>query len=293
MLHLPKKMRYLPYVLIAPAFILLCIFKLYPIVLTMMESFIVDSEFTLDVYVDLFKDSTFWNALWVTIKMNLVMIPVQVVLAFAFALLVNVQLKGISIFRTIFYLPVTISLSIACLVWNIMLNPNSGVINSILNIFGIPAQDFFLNKTQALWCIVVVATWKGVGYWMMFLLAGLKNIDPVIYEAAKIDGSNWVTTLFKITVPLVKRVLLFVFVANTTANILMFVPMQVITGGGPQETTNTLMYEAYKSAFKFGDRPRSSAMVMILLILILGICIVQASLLNDKGETKTKRRKKA
>lgn len=293
MLHLPKKMRYLPYVLIAPAFILLCIFKLYPIVLTMMESFIVDSEFTLDVYVDLFKDSTFWNALWVTIKMNLVMIPVQVVLAFAFALLVNVQLKGISIFRTIFYLPVTISLSIACLVWNIMLNPNSGVINSILNIFGIPAQDFFLNKTQALWCIVVVATWKGVGYWMMFLLAGLKNIDPVIYEAAKIDGSNWVTTLFKITVPLVKRVLLFVFIANTTANILMFVPMQVITGGGPQETTNTLMYEAYKSAFKFGDRPRSSAMVMILLILILGICIVQASLLNDKEETKTKRRKKA
>ena len=293
MLHLPKKMRYLPYVLIAPAFILLCIFKLYPIVLTMMESFIVNSEFTLDVYVDLFKDSTFWNALWVTIKMNLVMIPVQVVLAFAFALLVNVQLKGMGIFRTIFYLPVTISLSIACLVWNIMLNPNSGVINSILNIFGIPAQDFFLNKTQALWCIVVVATWKGVGYWMMFLLAGLKNIDPVIYEAAKIDGSNWVTTLFKITVPLVKRVLLFVFVANTTANILMFVPMQVITGGGPQETTNTLMYEAYKSAFKFGDRPRSSAMVMILLILILGICIVQASLLNDKGETKTKRRKKA
>lgn len=293
MLHLPKKMRYLPYVLIAPAFILLCIFKLYPIVLTMLESFIVDSKFTLDVYVDLFKDSTFWNALWVTIKMNLVMIPVQVVLAFAFALLVNVQLKGIGIFRTIFYLPVTISLSIACLIWNIMLNPNSGVINSILNIFGIPAQDFFLNKTQALWCIVVVATWKGVGYWMMFLLAGLKNIDPAIYEAAKIDGSSWVTTLFKITVPLVKRILLFVFVANTTANILMFVPMQVITGGGPQETTNTLMYEAYKSAFKFGDRPRSSAMVMILLILILGICIVQASLLNDKEETKSKRRKKA
>lgn len=293
MLHLPKKMRYLPYVLIAPAFILLCIFKLYPIVLTMLESFIVDSKFTLDVYVDLFKDSTFWNALWVTIKMNLVMIPVQVVLAFAFALLVNVQLKGIGIFRTIFYLPVTISLSIACLIWNIMLNPNSGVINSILNIFGIPAQDFFLNKTQALWCIVVVATWKGVGYWMMFLLAGLKNIDPAIYEAAKIDGSNWVTTLFKITVPLVKRILLFVFVANTTSNILMFVPMQVITGGGPQETTNTLMYEAYKSAFKFGDRPRSSAMVMILLILILGICIVQASLLNDKEETKSKRRKKA
>lgn len=289
MLHLSRKMRFLPYLLIAPAFVLLCIFKLYPIVLTMIESFVVDSKITFSVYLDLFHDSTFWNALWVTIKMNLVMIPVQVVLAFAFALLVNVKLRGIGIFRTIFYLPVTISLSIACLVWNIMLNPNSGVVNSILNVFGIPAQDFFLNKSQALWSIVVVATWKGVGYWMMFLLAGLKNIDPAIYEAAKIDGSNWFTTLFKITVPLVKKILLFVFVANTTANILMFVPMQVITSGGPQESTNTLMYEAYKSAFKFGNRPRSSAMVMILLILILGVCVIQAFLLNDKDESKKKR----
>lgn len=293
MLHLQKKMRYLPYLLIAPAFLLICIFKLYPIVLTVIESFIVDSKPTLEVYQDLFTDSTFWNALWITIKINIVMIPLQVVLAFILALVVNVPLKGIGMFRTIFYLPVTISLTIACLVWNIMLNPNSGVVNSILNVFGIPAQDFFLNKEQAIWCIVVVASWKGVGYWMMFLLAGLKNIDPAIYESAKVDGSNWLTTIFKITIPLIKRVLLFVFVANTTANVLMFVPMQVITGGGPQESTNTLMFEAYKSAFKFGDRPRSSAMVMVLLVLIIAICIVQASLLNEKDETKKKRRERA
>ncbi|MDE7186223.1 MAG: sugar ABC transporter permease [Lachnospiraceae bacterium] len=282
MLHLSKKMRFLPYVLILPAFLLIFIFKLYPIITTLLESVVIDSEFSLEAYIDLFEDSSFWNSLWITIKINLVMIPLQVLIAFLVALLVNSTIKGVGIFRTIFYLPVTISLTIACLVWNIMLNPNSGVVNSILNLAGIPSQDFFISKSQAWWCIVLVATWKGVGYWMMFILAGLKNIDVAIYESAKIDGAGWWKTVTRITVPLLKKVLLFVFVANTTANILLFVPMQVITGGGPQESTNVLMFEAYQSAFKYGDRPRSSAIVVILLVLIVLICLFQALLLNEK-----------
>ena len=288
MLHLSRKMRFLPYVLILPAFVLIFIFKLYPIITTLLESFVIDSEFSLEAYKDLFGDSSFWNSLWITIKINLVMIPLQVLIAFLIALLVNSTIKGVGIFRTIFYLPVTISLTIACLVWNIMLNPNSGVVNSILNMVGIPSQDFFISKAQALWCIVLVATWKGVGYWMMFILAGLKNIDAAIYESAKIDGAGWWKTVTRITVPLLKKVLLFVFVANTTANILLFVPMQVITGGGPQESTNVLMFEAYQSAFKYGDRTRSSAIVVILLILIILICLFQAALLNEKEEGKKK-----
>ena len=119
---------------------------------------------------------------------------------------------------------------------------------------------------------------------MMFILAGLKNIDVASYESAKIDGAGWWKTVTRITVPLLKKVLLFVFVANTTANILLFVPMQVITGGGPQESTNVLMYEAYQSAFKYGDRTRSSAIVVILLILIILICLFQAAILNEKEE---------
>ena len=121
------------------------------------------------------------------------------------------------------------------------MNPDNGVINSFLNFLGIPSQGFFVDKDQAIWCIVLVATWKGVGYWMMFILAGLKNIDTAIYESAKIDGAGWLTTIVKITLPLIKKVLLFVCVANTTSNILLFVPMQVITDGGPQSSTNVLM----------------------------------------------------
>ena len=291
MLHLSKKMRFLPYLLILPAFLLICVFKLFPIITTLTESFIVDSKFTFNTYGSLFSDGSFWNSLWITIKANTVMIPLQVFLAFAVALLVNSSIRGVGAFRTIFYLPVTISITIACLVWNIMLNPDSGVVNSMFRFVGIPAQDFFISKSQALWCIILVATWKGVGYWMMFILAGLKNIDVSIYESAKIDGANWLTTILKITIPLIKKVLLFVFVANTTANILLFVPMQVITNGGPQDSTNVLMFEAYQSAFKYGDRARSSAIVMILLLLIICICIFQAALLNEK-EGDEKRRKK-
>ena len=285
MLHLSKKMRFLPYVLIAPAFLLICIFKLYPIVETAIESFFVDNSFTFDTYKSLFLDSSFWNSLWVTLKINIVMIPLQVCLAFIVALLVSSTVKGIGIFRTVFYLPVTISITVGCLVWNIMLNPDSGVVNSFLNLLGIPSQDFFISKSQALWCIVLVATWKGVGYWMMFILAGLKNIDVAIYESAKIDGAGWFTTIWRITIPLIKKVLLFVFVANTTANILLFVPMQVITNGGPQESTNVLMFEAYQSAFQYGDRGRASAIVMVLLLLIVCICLFQATLLNENDKS--------
>ena len=119
---------------------------------------------------------------------------------------------------------------------------------------------------------------------MMFILAGLKNIDPVLYESAKMDGANWYETIMKITIPLIKKVLLFVFVANTTANILLFAPMQIITGGGPQESTNVLMYEAYRAAFKYGDRSRASAIVMVLLVMIIVICLFQASVLKEKEE---------
>lgn len=293
MLNLSKKMRYLPYLLIGPAFIIICIFKLYPILTTIVESIWIDGAFSLKAYNRIFGDNSFWNSFWITIKMNLVMIPLQVALAFIVALLISRPLKGLAVFRTIFYLPVTISLPVACLVWNVMMNPNTGVINSILNLIGVPSQEFFISKSQALWCIVLVATWKGVGYWMMFILAGLKNIDSALYESAKIDGANWYQTIFRITIPLLKKVLLFVFVANTTANLLLFAPMQIITGGGPQESTNVLMFEAYNAAFKYGDRPRSAAIVVVLLVMIVVISLFQAAVLNEKDEPKARRRAKA
>lgn len=278
------KSKALPYLFIAPTCILILIFKIAPIFSTLLEGFTFNGEYSLKTYQYLFEDPQFWKSLWITIKFNLIITPVQILFALGLALLVNVTLKGIGFFRTIIYLPVTISMTVATVLWNMMLKPDNGIFNSILSSFGIPSQGFLTDSKQALWCIVVIATWIGVGYWMMFILAGLKNIDESVYEAAKVDGANWFTTTAKITLPLIKNSLLFVIVADTTTNLLLFAPMQLITKGGPMGSTNVLMYEAYKSAYQFADRPRSSAIITILLLIIIAVCVVQFKLLSEKKE---------
>ncbi|WP_320129613.1 sugar ABC transporter permease [uncultured Sphaerochaeta sp.] len=279
-----KMQKALPYVMIGPACLLIAVFKLYPIGRTLVEGFVSDGKVGFDTYRRLFLDQTFWSSLWVTIKMNIVITPLQIFISLCLAFLVNCNLKGIGIFRTIYYLPVTISITVATLLWNMMFNVNNGILNSILNTVGISNQGFFIDKAQALWCIVVIANWKGVGYWMMFLLAGLKGIDATIYESAIIDGAGWLKRVTAITLPLIKNTLLFVFVADTTSNMLLFAPMQIITRGGPQGSTDVLMYEAYKSAFQFVDRSRSSAIVTVLLLMIGAVCVFQFKLLNNKEE---------
>lgn len=278
----PRKV--LPYLMLAPALIIIFVFKIYPIVSVMITSFIRDGQFTFRTYEILLGDRTFWMSLWTTIKMNLVMIPLQIVLSLTLALLVNSTVKGIGIFRSIYYLPVTMAISVAAITWELMANYNNGVFNSLFTALGIGRQGLFTDANQALWCIVVMATWKGCGMWMMYILAGLKGVDTSIYESARLDGAGYFRTLFSITLPLIKRTMLFVIVANTSANMLLFAPMQLITEGGPQNSTNVLMYEVYKSAFQNGNASRAGALTTILLIIVLTVVIIQFRMLNEKEE---------
>ena len=116
--------------------------------------------------------------------------------------------------------------------------------------------------------------------WMMYLLAGLKGVDVTIYESARLDGSGYFTTLRKITLPLISRTMLFVLVANTTANMLLFAPSKLITEGGPQNSTNVLMYEVYKSAFRNGNMARAGAITTILLLIVMVTVILQFRMMN-------------
>jgi len=271
--------------MLLPAFGLICVFKLYPILSTLAEGFISKGKLTFSTYIALFHDPTFWGSIWVTVKFNIITIPLQIFIAFCMALLCNVNLRGIGIFRTIAYIPYAVSLTVGVMIWGLMFNYNSGIINSVLRVFGVAAQGFLVDKKQALWCIVVITSWKGCGYWMMFMLAGLKNIDPSVYEAATLDGAKPLQTIIRITLPLMKNVILFVCVANTSANMLLFAPMQLFTQGGPQYSTNVLMYEAYRSAFRYMDRGRSAAIVTVLLLIIVMLAVVQFRWL-DEGDKK-------
>ena len=275
--------KYFPYLIIAPTIILILLFKIYPILENVFTSFMWKGEWSTRSYEMIFADKTFWKSLWLTIKFNLILTPIQVVISIGMALLVSVRMRGIGVFRTIYYLPVAISITVACMMWNMMLNPSNGVVNSFLLKLGFEAQPFFTGSKQALASIMMIATWKGCGYWMMFLLAGIKDISQELFESAKIDGASYWVTTFRITIPLLKRPLAFVIIADTTSNLLLFAPMYMITKGGPQGSTNVLMYEAYKSAFIYGDQTRAAALMTVLLLLVGIIVAIQFVALNKES----------
>ena len=277
-----QKRNAFPYFIIAPALLLIIIFKLYPIVLNIWNSFQWKGEASVRSYELIFADKTFWKSLWTTFKFNLILTPLQIVISIGMSLLVCQRIRGVALFRTIYYLPVTISITVACIMWNMMLNPSNGIVNSVLMKLGMEAQPFFTGKDQALESIMLVATWKGCGYWMMFLLAGINDIDTSIYEAAKIDGSSYWNTVFHITLPLLKKQIAFVVIADTTSNLLLFAPMYMITKGGPRGSTNVLMYEAYKSAFVYGDQARAAALMTVLLLMVGIVVAIQFKYLNKE-----------
>lgn len=287
-----RQQVWIAYLLLLPALICLAVFRLYPIAAAVFGSLVADSLTEpgsqvfvgLRNYFQLFADPIFWQSLWVTIKLNLVINPLQVILATLLAVMANQRFRGISFYRLLFFIPLGVSLPIASILWRIMLDPNSGLINSILNVFGIPSQPFLINENQALWSIIAVATWKGVSFWMIFIWAGLQNIPRELLEAATIDGADRFRRFLRITLPLLRRPLLFVLVTDTAVNFLLFVPMFLLTRGGPSYSTNVLMYEAYKSGFIYGDMGRALALVVILLLLVVATVMVQFRLFSREAE---------
>ena len=158
-----------------------------------------------------------------------------------------------------------------------------GIVNAALVAVGIGEQPFLTSPTQALPSIMLVVSWIGVGYWMVFLIAGLQDIPNAYLEAAAIDGANWWRKFWHVVLPLMRRPLAFVLVANTVANFILFAPIQALTGGGPRGATNLIMFDTYQNAFVVGDRATASAQVVILLIIMLSIVILQFRLLSADG----------
>lgn len=279
--------KLIPYFFLFPAISLLILFQILPIFEAVMQS-LHQSELGTKIktfvgiknYIKVFSDPVALNSIKITLWFNLLINPIQIALAFALALFLNKKVKGVGLFRSIHFIPIAISMPIAAILWDVMLNNDQGLVNSILIKFGLSAQPFLNSADQALYVIILIATWKGVGYWSIFLLAGLQDVPKSLYEASDIDGANRWSKFWSITFPMMKRPLLFVVVADTVANFLLFAPMYLLTGGGPQDSTNMLMLEGYKSAFVYSDIHRASTIVVVLLIFILGVIAIQSKLLK-------------
>ena len=279
----------IPYLFLLPALLLLIVFNLVPTIATLVEStFIMSLRSGHRVfagfanYERIFSDPIFWKSFEVTTIFSLLVNPIQIALALALAVLINQRLPGIGVFRSIYLLPIAVSLNVTAIVWGLMLDQNSGMINGILVQFGLPRQPFLHSVDQALWSIILIASWIGVPLWSLFLLAGLQNISPTVLEAAKIDGANSWQSFTKITLPLLRRVLAFVLVADTVANFLMFAPILLLTSGGPRLSTNLIMYETYRRGFLYGDLGASSAMLSVMLIIVFVIIGVELYVLRGQ-----------
>lgn len=290
-----RHFHYEPFLLLLPSLVLIGLFKVYPILYSVWGSFFIRGAGGVSKFAGfknfsmLIQDPTFLNSIWITFKFNLITIPTQVILGFALAMMLNRNTRFVRISRTLLYIPVAINMVVASTIWNMMLNPSAGPANAILGKLGIPPQPFLTSSAQALWIIIIICCWKGISYWMLFLLAGLQNISPSIYEAGRIDGTGFFSQLFYLTIPMLKNSLVFVIVSDTMINLFMFVPVYMLTGGGPEGSTDTLMYEAYRAAFKFSNYNRSYAIVTFLLFVTFIIISLQFYLLRDKDEAALKK----
>ena len=223
---------------------------------------------------------SFRQSLATTLLFGLIVNPLQILLALALAVLLTQRLPGNQVWRTLIFLPVAVPLLVSAVVWGIAFRPD-GPINALLGAIGFAPQPFLTSPRQALLSIVILASWVGVGYWMMFLIAGLQDIPPDYTEAAAIDGAGWWGAFVQITLPLLRRPLAFVLVADTVANFLLFAPVQVLTRGGPAEATNLIMFEIYRQAYTFGDLGLASAEVVIVVLVLLAIVGLEFRLLQE------------
>ena len=268
---------------LVPALLVLVAFRLWPAALSVAGSFQHNGEWVgLDNYVFLFQSDTAVQSLIVTLIYNVIINPVQIAIAFALALLLVDKIVAPSVWRSLLLIPVGIPLAVSSVVWGIAFRPDDGAINAILIALGFPAQPWLTSPDQALLAIMILVSWVGVGYWAFFLTAGLKDIPSSLLEAARIDGATYWQALRYIVIPLMKRPLAFVLVANTVSNFLLFPPIRILTAGGPSGSTNLIMHEVFLNAFTYDDQGLASAEMVILIAVLLLVVSLQFRFLRDR-----------
>jgi multiple sugar transport system permease protein len=221
-------------------------------------------------------DPLFWKALWITIKYALVAVPVGIAAGVGLALLLNLRVAGMSIYRTVFYLPAIVPVVATSVVFVWLLNPQIGLVNQLLQALGLAAKDCpaWLQDTHwALWSLVFMSLW-GVGGSMIIYLAGLKDIPETLYEAAAIDGASaWQRTIH-ITLPMLTPVIFFNLVMGVIGAFQYFTQAYIMTEGGPEDSTHFYALYLFNRAWRYLDMGYASAMAWILFLIVMVLTIV-------------------
>ena len=273
----------------SPALILLGIFLVIPVFMVVYYSFTDYYLLTPDQrqfvglsnFVQLFKDPIFIKSIFNTLKFVVWIIPVQLGASLGLALIVNKARKGNIFFKVAFFAPVVMSLVVISILWLYLLNPNDGLINTLLMKIGIDAQPFLTSPKQAMYTIVFVSAWQGAGYQMLLLLGGMQNIPQDVYEAAELDGFNKFQQFIYITMPLLKPTALFVLLTTLISAFKLIVQPMVMTQGGPMNSTMTMVYYIYQTGFTDRMVGYSSSIALIFTTMIGMISIAQRRLMKE------------
>ncbi len=230
----------------------------------------------------LWGDRVFWQTVGNTLLYLVGAVPVLVIVPLILAILVNQQLPGIYWFRTTFYTPVVISMVVAGIAWK-ALYINNGIFNQFLQQIGLSEGIPWLTSPQlALWSVMVVTIWKGLGYYMVIYLAGLQSIAPELYEAAAIDGSDGWSKHWDITFPLMTPYLFLVAVISAISATKVFEEIYVMTQGGPRNSSKTVVYYLYERAFQDLDINYACTIGLVLFLGILGLSIINLRLSRNQ-----------
>lgn len=229
----------------------------------------------LDNYRWVLNSKLFWTAVNNTFKFAAGYIPLSVFLALGLAILVNERIKGVGLFRTIFYLPVVTSMVGVSMVFAWLFNPYYGLVNYVLGLFKITGPAWLSSPQWAMPAVILVSVWKTVGYYMVIYLAALQNISPELYEAAQIDGANRWAQIRHITIPVVSSTTFFVVIMCTMSSLKIFEQVYVMTQGGPANSTVTVNLLIYRNAFEYLRMGRATSMAYFLFAAIMIVTFIQ------------------
>ena len=261
-----------------PALVLLTLFLFLPMVLTFVFSFTdyfaLSPELThfvgLENYLNIFKDDLFVTSFLNTVKFVVIIVPLQCI---------GAHCK--KYFKVAFFIPVVMSLAVVSTLWMQIYSPE-GILNTLLMKLGIDAQPFIYSAKQALPSIAIMSVWQGVGYQMIIFLGGLQNINPALYEAAEMDHASGWQKFKDITLPELKPLCVFVFITVTIGAFRMLVQPMVMTGGGPDHSTYTIVYDIYETGTVNWEMGLASTMAIVFTVFVVILTIIQNVLTKDK-----------
>ena len=269
-----------PYLFLLPAGIVLLIFFFIPFFQTIGLSFldysinIYHASFAgLQNYVAILHNPVFYKVMLNTIIYLVVAVPVLAIIPLFLAILINQKIKGITLYKILIYLPVIVSIVVAAIAFK-WLYAEQGILNYLLNVFHIHSIGWLTDPKYAIYSVIIVTIWKGIGYYMMIYLAALMSVPKELYEACDIDGAGFFTKHLTVTIPHIMPTIALVTTISSNSAMKIFAEIYVMTKGGPLNSTKTIVYYIYEKAFENLDLGYASAMAVILLVIVMAFSLV-------------------